>query len=144
MPGWGPIGQFAVGQIGGGAVQVALTARLTASARAKVTVSSAAALTSRANAQGKARGTITASSAVLGRIGAQAKMRAPAGFAISGKVAAQAKAKAPAGYAIYGRIQAASSAGALPHLIIQTNPARRALLLNSTSQFTASYWRGHS
>lgn len=143
MLGFDAIGRLSLGQLpGSGITPVFLTGSVNAQAKLRSQFSITGVLAGRIGAQVKIRAQMSPTSALSARSKSMLAMRTPGGFGLSGKIALQAKARAPGGYALYARMALMSTAMSSIHLEGTLTPTRLPLLLNSGSQFGASYWKG--
>lgn len=143
MPGFDAIGKLALGQLPGtGITAVFLTGMITSSAQSKVSFSGTGILAGRIAGQAKVRAPTVPVGILSARSKSMVAARAPGGFGLSGRISAAAKMKSPGGYALYARMALMSSAMSSIHLEGTLTPTRLPLLLNSGSQYGASYWKG--
>lgn len=142
MLGFDALGRNALGQVPAGTTAVFLSGIINSQAKLRSQFSITGVLAGRIGAQVKVRASSVPTSALSARSASMLRMRTPGGFGLSGKIACQAKARAPGGYALYARMAMMSSAMSSIHLEGTLTPPRLPLLLNSGSQFGASYWKG--
>lgn len=146
MLGFGAIGvnPVATGPRGTGVVAQAMLGTIGSRAYLKVQASNSTAISAAIKAAAKGSVQSSNSTAMLGRAKASVTLRAPGGVAIKSIVATMARAKVSPGYLLFAKAAMASSGLSDIHMEGTTSGPRDPLLLNSGSEFIASYWKGRS
>lgn len=143
MLGYGSLGSFALGSVPvSTTVVVLLVSKISAMARLRGANSPLSALQSRIDASCFARAQMSPTSPLSARAKAMLAVRAPGGLTLTGRIALMTKARTTPGYILYARVMLASSALTSIHFEGTLTPPRLPLLLNSGSQYGASYWKG--
>lgn len=144
MLGFDAGGRLALGQVPSGTIQQAITGIIRGSASLRTSLVSLSALAGKSTGAARARVSMSPTSAISAKAKAMAQLKVPGGVALKSIVHAQSTLKVSPGYLLFAKAMMASSAIALPHLEGTTSGPRDPLLLNSASEFTASYWKGRS
>lgn len=144
MLGFDALGHRGIGQLPSTTVAQALFCTIGAAAKARSQGSFAFNATATIVASAKARGQWSGLASIAGRVKAVAKAKVTPGVILKTIINGQAKANVSPGILITARMVAQTYAAADIHVEGKTTGQRDPLLLNSSSQFTASYWKGRS
>lgn len=141
--GFDALGRLALGQLpGSSSIPQALIAKITAMAKVRAQGTQLSALQAKADASAFLKAQTTFTGVLSTKAKAQLSARAPGGVILKSIVKAQAKARVAPGYLLFARAMMASSGLSSLHLEGTLTPTRLPLLLNSVSQYGASYWKG--
>jgi hypothetical protein len=145
MLGFDALGTLALGQVPGATVlSVSLNATVAAMAQVRSSGTQTFALQAKIDTSAFLKVQMSPASALSAKVSAKLSAKAPGGVILKSIVNGQAKANVSPGYLLFARVMMSSSSLSDIHIEGKTSSPRDPLLLNSGSQFGASYWKGRS
>lgn len=121
-----------------------LTVRARTSAAVRAQSTNNTALTTKATASANSKDPQTLTTALTARSETMLRARVPGGLLLYGRITLKMSENVAPGYLLTGTISFKSFGTADIHMEGKTSSPRVPLLLNSSSQFGASYWKGRN